>query len=283
MAERLQEVVGQLVSGWFEKIEYRVVIGEVSEKRVERRWQKSLIHQLQAAQYLVPCKGSDGSGGGGASNKPASKTPGNLEQPDEILHSIECAALELADQHGLHVTSGRRLKSETLILVLRALADLDLGQDDHDDAAHRLTRPVRQARLLLGYDSRLVMFEGTVCSQCGGALAVQRDMPSAVRCAGTPAAPPCGTTYPWWTWPELAETIGARLADTTTAVAWIGRPREVLYRWAREGRVTRHGGSGRNDARWNLAELPRAIPGQPLPDPPAKKILNGMLDKAAKS
>lgn len=270
MPDRLQEVVGQLVDGWNEKIEYRVVIGEVAEKRVERRWQPSLIHQLQAAQYVVPCKGGDGSGGGGAANKPASKTPGNLEQPDEILHSIERTALELADQHGLSVAYARRLKSEKMIFILRSLADLDLDPDDHDDAAHRLTRPVRQARLLLGYDSRLVTFEGTVCGGCGGALAMHRDNPTAVRCAGTPAAPPCGTSYPWWTWPEMVQSCA--LVDTQAAVAWIGRPREVLYRWAREGRVTRHGGSGRNDARWNLAELPRAVPGEPLPNPPARKL-----------
>lgn len=58
-----------------------------------------------------------------------------------------------------------------------------------------------------------------------------------------------------------------RLAATDAAVLYTGRPREVLYRWRREGRIADH-----RDARgrplWDLTELPAHIPGRPLPQPP---------------
>lgn len=65
-----------------------------------------------------------------------------------------------------------------------------------------------------------------------------------------------------------------RLVDTEAAELHTGRPRDVLYRWAREGRLTRHG--TREARRWDLEELgPAHIPGQPLPEPPKRRIKGG--------
>ncbi|SOE25630.1 hypothetical protein SAMN05442782_2373 [Streptomyces sp. OK228] len=64
------------------------------------------------------------------------------------------------------------------------------------------------------------------------------------------------------------------LAETEAAELHTGRPRGVLYRWAREGRVTRHRGRhGRT--LWDLEELPTHIPGQPLPEPPKRRMSGG--------
>lgn len=57
-----------------------------------------------------------------------------------------------------------------------------------------------------------------------------------------------------------------RLADTEAACLYTGRPREVLYRWAREGRVDRYG--TRTARLWDLDAMQPRVPGKPLPAPP---------------
>lgn len=64
-----------------------------------------------------------------------------------------------------------------------------------------------------------------------------------------------------------------RLADTEAACLYTGRPRDVLYRWARERRITRYGSPERR--LWDLDELPVHIPGRPLPEPPKRRVKGG--------
>lgn len=47
------------------------------------------------------------------------------------------------------------------------------------------------------------------------------------------------------------------LVTTEQAALYTGRPVGTIWRWASEGRITRHG-SGKN-VRYDLDELPRAI------------------------
>lgn len=81
----------------------------------------------------------------------------------------------------------------------------------------------------------------------------------------------------------MSKPIKPRLVDTACAEMWTGRPRDVLYRWAREGRIHRHGTRGHWGARWDLDELPRYAhlcgPGclteaacPPLPEPPPVRL-----------
>jgi hypothetical protein len=60
------------------------------------------------------------------------------------------------------------------------------------------------------------------------------------------------------------------LVDTEAAATWAGRSVWVIYRWASEGRLTRHGGRGRGNARWDLREVPEWKPdsGRPKPEAP---------------
>lgn len=60
-----------------------------------------------------------------------------------------------------------------------------------------------------------------------------------------------------------------RLIDTEAACLHTGRSREVLYRWAREGRVRRFG--SRAARLWDLDELPGRLPGQFTPEPPERR------------
>lgn len=60
--------------------------------------------------------------------------------------------------------------------------------------------------------------------------------------------------------------LKARLISTADAVLYTGRERQILYRWADEGRITRHGVAGK--AKWDVLELPAREPGKPAPPPP---------------
>lgn len=81
----------------------------------------------------------------------------------------------------------------------------------------------------------------------------------------------------------MSEGRNRRLVDTEAAEHWTGRPREVLYRWAREGRITRYGKRAPMAARWDLNELPPyrhlCVPAclsgagcPPLPEPPPLRL-----------
>jgi excisionase family DNA binding protein len=66
------------------------------------------------------------------------------------------------------------------------------------------------------------------------------------------------------------------LLTTAEAAEYIGRSPWTVYRWASEGRLTRYGGRGRNNARWDAKELECAAwdprTGDPKPLPPPIKI-----------
>lgn len=71
-----------------------------------------------------------------------------------------------------------------------------------------------------------------------------------------------------------ARPLKSRLVDTAAAVLYTGRDRQVLYRWAKEGRVTRYySGTGTGTrVMWDVWELPPGVKGKPLPPPPPKII-----------
>ena len=64
-----------------------------------------------------------------------------------------------------------------------------------------------------------------------------------------------------------------RLADTEAASLYTGRGGDVLYRWAREGRIRRYGTFERR--LWDLDELSPHVPGEPLPRPPKPQVKGG--------
>lgn len=64
-------------------------------------------------------------------------------------------------------------------------------------------------------------------------------------------------------------TPGERFVDTAAAMVYTGRQRQILYRWAAEGRITRYGPP--KVALWDLFELPvRGPDGKPASPPPRK-------------
>ncbi|GGR51854.1 hypothetical protein GCM10010282_50990 [Streptomyces roseolus] len=62
---------------------------------------------------------------------------------------------------------------------------------------------------------------------------------------------------------------GERFIPTASAVAWTGRSRQVLYRWANEGRITRYGTAAH--ALWDVFELPARRSTGTAPPPPVQR------------
>lgn len=71
------------------------------------------------------------------------------------------------------------------------------------------------------------------------------------------------------------------LVDTEAAALHAGRTVTVIYRWAREGRLTKHGTAGKGNARWNLREIPAWSGKGEMPPPPPviNKNFQDTLDK----
>lgn len=64
-----------------------------------------------------------------------------------------------------------------------------------------------------------------------------------------------------------------RLADTEAACVYWGCSRRILFRWASEGRLRRYGTRGRR--LWDLDTMKPRAPGEPLPEPPKRRVKGG--------
>lgn len=273
----VETLISHLLNGWYERIEYkeRVQVHSpgcveihlapryrhescacptVIEHRAENRHQSDLCIQLRGARFVKRVTVKDQGGGppGKASKKPP--PPGNLVEPDEIMFRLAnvCRdALEPLRPYRQHKAFAD--DAELWVRELRGQLQAFNGKQ-LADITHQLSRVVRSARVLLGYESETVQFADTVCGQCGGALTAERIAPTKVTCAGSPLKPPCGKIYPWSQWAALF-AAGPVLVDTETAENAIGRPRATLYRWASTGKVKRYGSRKQGHARWDLEEL----------------------------
>lgn len=63
-----------------------------------------------------------------------------------------------------------------------------------------------------------------------------------------------------------------RLADTEAACLYWGCSRRVLFKWAGEGRIRRYGTAARR--LWDLDAMKARAPGEPLPVPPRKGVID---------
>lgn len=68
---------------------------------------------------------------------------------------------------------------------------------------------------------------------------------------------------------HTVDVVAERLITTASAIAFTGRTRQVLYRWAKEGRVTRYGDESL--ALWDPIELPGKRAAGTYGPPPPKK------------
>lgn len=198
IAADLWRIIDRLAVGWSEKIEYAVRVGGQVEKRAGWVSHKSLIVQLERqTDRLITGERCESSGG-----KPTSRPPGNLEAL-ALLEEIHTYALEVGAHWDIRrpprTPWGTRAVLGAIAAHARTHTDDELSQ-----VAWHLQGYARRAQTLLGHEAPIKLLADSVCGECGGALAVPSDARGAVRCVGSPQAPPCGTRYQHSRWLELA-------------------------------------------------------------------------------
>lgn len=207
MTERLNSAYMALVKGWREPVAYSVVIdGDVEDRRRERH-QDALITQLE---FAVSEQRSKGGSGGGSSNKPATKPPGNPQFADYLDDMYEQAVTLYKCTAGI---PDELQMAGDVRDTLRALFSWCQGRSEDyatqvKSVETHMCAWVRRARLMLGYDVKEVMLADVSCHVCGGALVVAADASSDVRCVGLPfrddrAQEPCGHVYPRERWVDF--------------------------------------------------------------------------------
>jgi hypothetical protein len=250
----------QLTTGWNEKVEFVEIIDGIKYHRSVYARQDSLISQLsrEIAQVRNIKHSEDKK-----ANKSQSSAPGKTE----ALHLIEDIDASVKE-----ATANLRLviglfKVQTFGFY--GLVEMAANRDATPQSAAILLEireafrtHIKAARIMLGYDVRRKALPDTPCGQCAGVLVVAEDSDSDVQCVS------CGHRYRRHEWVRLLSRISG-LVDTVTAVAYTGRPVGTLYRWKSEGRVTAYAAAGtRGTPRWDLAELPQYVPGEPMPAAP---------------
>lgn len=236
-AEQVADLVHQLTAGWDEHVDYQVLIQrhgplcrvwraaisagrrkhyrcecpQLLEGRGKSVRQPPLIDQLQAA---VAEPTANGTGEGGAGDKPHSATPGNAEAL-ELLLRIRASAHqhyrrlreELYPDHTapMRITVPNALRAVTDWCAMASDGTVECGYALVCEVKDDLRKTVKSARIVLGYDAPQRMLADTVCGVCAGALIVADDASTDVRCIGTPEAAGCGTRYMRWDWINLLE------------------------------------------------------------------------------
>ncbi|MFJ9413060.1 hypothetical protein ACIRPT_02700 [Streptomyces sp. NPDC101227] len=194
----LARVIDVLVKGWAERIEYRIVVGDATEKRAESRWHPPLLIELRCAASRDVF--TTGKGGGGSGGKPGSRPPGSLIFLDLIREIRAVARKARADWNAAATGAGLPVAYE-----LRSLVGLaqSMPESDVRDVTWTLKRLTKTARIQLGYEIPSRTLAETVCGACGGVLKVADDASSDVWCSGTSETPPCGQVYPKEEWVSM--------------------------------------------------------------------------------
>lgn len=249
----------QLTSGWNEKVDFVEVIDGIKYHRSANVKQAGLFNQLESEiVQLRNVRNSEDK----KANKSESSAPGKFEAVylrDDISNSLDYA------NANLRLILGLAQREYFSFADLVKLAGVDQATPQSAalllEIREAFRKHVKAARIMLGYDVRKKALPDTPCGQCAGMLVVAEDSDSDVTCVQ------CGHRYKRHEWVRLLARISG-LVDTATAVAYTGRPVGTLYRWKSEGRVTAYASGKRGIPRWDLAELPQYIPGEPMPAPP---------------
>lgn len=207
--ERLAGSMKYLTRGWTENVEW-------PPTRVH-----SVRHEPMLAQlgYAALIRGTGETQHGSNPNKSGSRPPGN-SAPLNMLDRI-------SEEARAHYRDVLRLKGDepSVVPTLHVadvlhnlMAECIAVQHEHPRMVRAVANTadawVRSCRLLLGYEVRSVVLVEVVCDSCGGALSAPVDGSGDVVCIGSPyddpqlAEPPCGRTYPRWSWPDLLAAKG---------------------------------------------------------------------------
>jgi hypothetical protein len=179
-----------------ERIEYRTAGGE---ERIYNRVFPGLLAQLHH-ESTVPMASKPQ--GGGSPNPSVSRSPMNQTYAD----CIEQIEEEAVNEMGLWAEPCQcAYNLPHLLADLLHMVESNATEDLHScrRTEQRARMWVRNARVLLGYETRKIALPDTVCGTCGGALIVAADASTDVQCIGTPTNPSCGMSYERLRWIDL--------------------------------------------------------------------------------
>ncbi|MER5252915.1 hypothetical protein [Streptomyces sp. NPDC002855] len=231
-AGRITDLVGQLVNGWHERIEYKERIvthtpdcskrhivnykacscPESIEARAKSVRQVSLLAQLSMHNQALIKGGSQG-----GRSAPGSRIPGDITALD-LLTKIKETATRL--RHDMWVVEGKfisdwqyRRPESTAMILSGIVIDARKMQWDSPQTMRVVIKSLREcvaeARMLLGYEAPSRKLRDVVCGTCGGTLKVAADAQSNVWCGGTIDTPSCGTVYVREEWHEMPRYVKA--------------------------------------------------------------------------
>lgn len=223
--KKVEADIKLLNQGWRDKVEYMLPVvyhrphcestgnGNacecpiVNEKRSKHVTSPGLLQQLEEYGKHVDL-GAEPKAERGSPGKSKSRPPGDMNG-FHTLDEIIAEAYTITDR--IMREAGRSAEVMPIREVLNQLPyQCRQIVDDYphlvEDIAHATGRWVDKAQRALGIKTTETVFANTVCGDCGGALAVGRDLRRTdVRCVGTPAAKACGRRYPMSEWVGLYE------------------------------------------------------------------------------
>lgn len=266
MLHEIEHNVSLLRDGWDERVEYRVRINGEFEDRANTVRMAGLLAQLKT----YADDGDPGPANGaqrGSPNRGGSRPPGAVGGfllLDEITGEINSWADRLLSETGEDRTLALGSVGEVLAQIVYECQRLE---ETHPglvkDVADATRQWVIRARRLLAHDQGQVLFQGSSCGDCGGALAVAREAATAtaVRCVGDGFGGGCGMRYERDQWMDLYRAGRTRICETHEAVALLvgadadSRTRlavkAALFRWRREGLLSGQGTSAKGRALWD--------------------------------
>lgn len=224
--KRIEENIRLLTSGWGDRVEYNLPVvyhrahcevavtkngacecPAINEKRSKWVTSPGLLDQLQ--EYAKHADlGAEPRAERGTPGKAKSRPPTSMAG-FFLLDEIIAEAYTLVDR--VMREAGRTAEIMPIRGVLNQLP-YQCRQiiDDYPHLVNEIwsatAKWVEKAQRVLGIRTSEGTFADTVCGDCGGALAIGRDLTRTdVRCIGTPAARACGKRYGLRDWMSLYE------------------------------------------------------------------------------
>lgn len=195
--ETVTDCLEKLISGWSERV--RVGNGFMTQQH------GSLLGQLHVAARMP----SSGNGGPSCNpNKSGSRPPVNMA-PLNLIEQIAEEAAALFSKLSLYCgeIAPRGVKRKLIDVLCNIRIMCRRISQTHPQLVHEAARAfstwVRQARIMLNYESRMKLLADTSCGDCGGNLTVAEDASTDVRCVGNDVSGSCGRIYRRESWVML--------------------------------------------------------------------------------
>lgn len=196
MLEQFALNIQMLTGTWSETVEYSVEINGSVERRAVNRSYASLLVQLEQNVTEPMQQGPRGPSG---PNKAGSRPPTNSQYAD-CIDTIQEQAFKAFDYLMDGAPEGCAKYPPHALLGL-VESQVRMRCWDEPEKCHKVASAVeamtRKARILLGYETRIITLPEVSCHRCSGTLVCAADASTDVSCID------CGTGYDRLRWIDL--------------------------------------------------------------------------------